>query len=198
MKCTLPLFIILSFAFAAKSQENVNPKNVVLSPNEVLKLKAAKSVRYSEFGAKGDGKTDDIEAIAATHEFANLHHLMVKADAGATYYIGGKERTAFIQTDTDFGTAAFIIDDTDVKNRNTPIFTVSSSLKPFKLTKISSLKKNQQKLELDLPSPCLITVTNANVKQYIRFGLNQNNGSFWSTRMVMWIKIHQLFGILIK
>jgi hypothetical protein len=28
-----------------------------------------------------------------------------------------------------------------------------------------------------LPGPCLITVTNSNVKQYIRFGLNQNNGS---------------------
>jgi hypothetical protein len=90
------------------------------------KFKAAGLVRYSNFGAKGDGKTDDIDAIAATHAFANLHGLLVKADDGATYYIGGKERTAVIQTDTDFGTAAFIIDDTEVENRNASVFTVSS------------------------------------------------------------------------
>ncbi|TKC04285.1 hypothetical protein [Pedobacter frigoris] len=134
-------------------------------------------VRYSDFGAKGDGKTDDIDAIAEAHAFANLHGLPVKADSGATYYIGGKDRTAFIQTDTDFGTAAFIIDDTDVKNRDASVFTVSSSQKPFKPETISSIKRNQQKVSLPLPGPCLITVTNSNLKQYVRFGLNQNKGS---------------------
>ncbi|TCC90643.1 hypothetical protein EZ428_15095 [Pedobacter frigiditerrae] len=150
---------------------------VNVSPKDVLKFKSAKSVRYSDFGAKGDGKTDDIDAIAATHAFANLHGLLVKADDGATYYISGKERTAIIQTNTDFGTANFIIDDTEVKNRNAPIFTVSSALQSFKLKTITSLKKNQTKIDVPLPGPCLITAINANVKQYIRFGLNQNNGS---------------------
>ncbi|GAB3330046.1 hypothetical protein GCM10027299_34300 [Larkinella ripae] len=101
----------------------------------------------------------------------------MKADEGATYYIGGKERPAVIQTDTDFGTANFIIDDTDVENRNASVFVVNSGLKPFKLETIASLKRNQEKIDGSLPGPCLITVTNANVKQYIRFGLNQNNGS---------------------
>lgn len=151
--------------------------HVNVSPKDVIKFKASGSVHYSDFGAKGDGKTDDIDAIAATHAFANQNHLLVKADVGATYYIGGKARTAIIQTDTDFGTAVFIIDDTDVKNRNTSVFKVSSDLKPFKLETISSLKRNQEKIDLTLSSSCLITVTNSNVKQYIRFGLNQNNGS---------------------
>ncbi|MEI7582295.1 hypothetical protein [Runella sp.] len=151
-------------------QVNVSPKNVV-------KFKAAGWVRYSDFGARGDGKADDIDAIAATHAFANLHGLLVKADEGVTYYIGGKERTAVIQTDTDFGTASFIIDDSEVQNRNASVFTVSSDLKSFKLESIVSLKRNQKKIDVPLPGPCLITVTNANVKQYIRFGLNQNNGS---------------------
>ena len=44
-------------------QVNVSPKNV-------LKFKNTGRVRYSDFGAKGDGKTDDIDAIAATHAFA--------------------------------------------------------------------------------------------------------------------------------
>ena len=29
------------------------------------------TVRYSKFGAEGDGKTDDFEAILATHKYAN-------------------------------------------------------------------------------------------------------------------------------
>jgi len=151
--------------------------HVNVPPKDLDKFKTAGLVHYRDFGARGDGKTDDIDAIAATHAFANLHGLLVKADDGATYYIGGKERTALIRTDTDFGTAAFLIDDRDVQNRNAAVFTVSSDLRPFKIETISSLRRNQKKIDVSLSGPCLITVTNANVKQYIRFGLNQNNGS---------------------
>lgn len=134
-------------------------------------------VRYSDFGATGDGKTDDMEAIVAAHAYANEHDLPVKADEGATYYISGKDRTAIIRTDTDFGTAAFIIDDTDVENRRSPIFRVDSELESFTPKGITTLKRNQRKIDVALPGPCLITVTNSNVKRYIRYGLNQNNGS---------------------
>ncbi len=150
---------------------------VNVSADDVLKFKATGSVPYSDFGAAGDGKTDDMDAIAATHAFANQHNLSVKADEGATYYIGGKERTAVIQTDTDFGTASFIIDDRQVQNRNASVFWVSSSLQPFELQGISSLKKNQQNIDMSLPATCLITVTNSHVRRYIRFGPNQNDGS---------------------
>ncbi|WP_374758078.1 hypothetical protein [Fibrella forsythiae] len=158
------------------TNENGNLQ-VNVSPRNVDKYKAASLVRYSDFGAKGDGKADDMDAIAATHAFANLHGLSVKADGKATYYIGGKERTALIRTDTDFNTASFIIDDTEVQNRNAAVFTVGSALKPFKLESISSIQRNQKKIDVSLPGPCLITVTNTTVKQYIRYGLNQNNGS---------------------
>lgn len=171
MKYTLLMFLFLNCVLTTLAQH----KNPV--EKDILKFKAAGFVRYSDLGARGDGITDDMDVIVATHAFANLQGLPVKADPGATYYIGGKDRTAVIQTDTDFGTANFIIDDTDVKNHNAAIFMVSSVLTPFKLEKISSLKRNQQNIEQPLPRPCLITVTNSNVKQYIRFGLNQNNGS---------------------
>jgi len=199
MKHISLVLLFLICAYITQAQNNTAPKNnivityndqktevytnnkeelqVNVSPKDVLKFKAAGSVRYSNFGAKGDGKTDDIDAIAATHAFANRHGLLVQADVGATYYIGGEERTAVIQTDTDFGTASFIIDDTEVKNRSAAVFIVSSALKPFKLKTVSSLKKDQRKIKVALPGPCLITATNANVKQYIRLGLNQNNGS---------------------
>jgi len=175
-----PLENIVITSNKKKTQVRTNENgglHVNVSPKDAHKFIANASVRYSDFGARGDGKTDDIDAIAAAHAFANQHDLLVKADEGATYYIGGKERTAVIRTDTDFGTAAFIIDDTEVQKHNASIFLVSSSLQPFKLEGISSLKRNQEKIDVSLPGTCLITVTNSQVKNYIRFGPDQNNGS---------------------
>jgi hypothetical protein len=170
--------IITSKKNKTQVRTNENGKlHINVSPEDVIKFKSDGMVRYSDFGAKGDGKTDDIDAIAGAHAYANEHDLLVKADERATYYIGGKERTAFIQTNTDFGTASFIIDDTNVQNRNASIFIVKSSLEPYKLEGISSLKRNQQKIEASFTGPCLVTVTNSQVQHYIRFGLNQNNGS---------------------
>jgi hypothetical protein len=176
---SLPEIVLLT-SDGNKTQVTTNKNGelvVNVSKKDIRKFKANEVVRYSDFGAKGDGKTDDINAIAATHAYANQQGLPVKADDGATYYISGKDRTAIIQTDTDFGTAAFIIDDTDVENRNAHVFMVSSTLKPFKPEGISSLKRNQEKIDVTLPGTCLITVTDSNVKRYIRFGPNQNNGS---------------------
>ncbi len=150
---------------------------VNVSPKDAQAFKTRGWVSYRDFGAKGDGKTDDMDAIAAAHAFANQQKLPVKADESATYYISGKERTAVVRTDTDFGKAAFIIDDVDVENRNASVFVVSSSLQSFPLKGITSLKRNQEKIDAKLPGPCLITVTNANKKHYIRYGLNQNNGA---------------------
>ena len=107
-----------------------------VSLKDIEKFKTNGFVNYEDFGAIGDGKTDDIYSIAATHAFANQNGLSVKVKENAKYYIGGKNRTAIIQTNTNFGNANFIIDDTEVENRNTPIFKVSSSLKSFKLKQI--------------------------------------------------------------
>jgi len=132
---------------------------------------------YSDFGAKGDGKTDDIDAIVTTHAYANQQKYPVKADPGVTYYISGRNKTAVIQTDTDFGTASFIFDDTNVQSRGTPVFTVNSSLETYKPSGVTSLKMNQTKVIAYWPGPCLVTVTNSNIKRYIRYGANQNSGS---------------------
>jgi hypothetical protein len=175
-----PLENVVITSEKGKTQVRTNENGELLinvSPKDLLKFKANGFIRYSDFGAMGDGKTDDIDAIAAAHAFANQQGLPVKADEGATYYIGGKNRTAIIRTNTDFGKAAFIINDTVVQNRNANIFLISSSLQPFKPEGISSLKRNQDKIDLSFPGTCLVTVTNSNVKRYIRFGANQNNGS---------------------
>src|SRR5690606_40556038 len=107
MKCQLLFFFLfISMGVLAQEQPEVN---VVITFNEgettvrtnergelqinvpqenLLKLKKVGHVRYSDFGAKGDGITDDIDAIAAAHAVANQEDLSVKADDGARYYIG--------------------------------------------------------------------------------------------------------------
>jgi hypothetical protein len=197
LKCVLWFLFFYTSIPAVGQTERVTDKVVITSRNEKIQVSTTENgelqlnvppkdvdrfktrgrVSYRDFGARGDGKTDDIDAIAAAHAFANQHRLRVKADEGATYYIGGKARTAVIRTNTDFGTAAFVIDDSNVQNRNASVFVVSSSLQPFPLKGISSLKRNQGRIDASLPRQCLITVTDTNVKHYIRFGPNQNNGA---------------------
>ncbi|MBN8215740.1 MAG: hypothetical protein J0L75_03820 [Spirochaetes bacterium] len=159
------------------NQNPTSPAGAALSAEKAQAIKAKGVVEYADFGAVGDGKTDDIEAIFAAHAFANEHRLPVKADGKATYYIGGKGRTVEIMTDTDFNTAAFVIDDTQVENRNLNIFAVSSTQKATKPGGIVSLKRGQEKVSLALRGPSLVTVTNSKVKRYIRFGANQNSGA---------------------
>lgn len=146
-------------------------------PDKVRQFEDRGWVAYDDFGAAGDGQADDIDAIVATHAFANTEGLAVRAAENAIYYISGKSRTAIIQTDTDFGTAHFMIDDTEVERIGAPVFQVRSRHEPFQLAGLTTLKKGQTRVDVTLPGPCLVTVTNDAVRQYIRFGPNQNSGS---------------------
>lgn len=180
------LFVNCLFVLLLTQCKVQNPSDVIknngqpqtdVSIQDALRFKTKGYINYSDFGATGDGKTDDMKAIAATHTYANQHKIMVKADSDASYYIGGAELTAVIHTDVDFGTASFIIDDTGLENISASVFKVTSDKKAFKVDGVHSLKKNQKKVDLSLLGNCLITVTNDQVKHYIRYGLNQNNGS---------------------
>ncbi|KRF21500.1 hypothetical protein [Paenibacillus sp. Soil787] len=133
-------------------------------------------VNYEEFGALGNGETDDTEAICAAHAYANKHGLPVKTKHDATYYIGSKALTAVIETDVDWSTSRFTIDDTAVENNKIPCFHVKSVLNPYEL-KIQSLTRDQKQVDIFLENDCYVIVTNVNVKKFIRFGLNQDNGT---------------------
>ena len=136
-------------------------------------------VTYEAFGAVGDGKADDFEAIVKTHEYANENGLAVFADETATYYISGADRTAYIRTDTDWSTARFIVDDTNVENRSAWLFNIAPSQGSFNITDkvAASLKIDATNVGTTLPGKCLVVLTDSNVKRYIRKGLNQNSGS---------------------
>ncbi len=145
--------------------------------NEQTSPSATEPVRYEDFGAKGDGKTDDFEALVKAHEHANKVGLPVRAKDGATYYLGGGNHTIVVMTDTDFGKAKFIIDDTHVQNHRADVFEVVSALKPIKLEGVNSLSVNQRRIDVKLPGPCLVMANDSGTKRFIRRGRNQNNGS---------------------
>lgn len=130
-----------------------------------------KFVNYEDFGAVGDGVADDIDAIIAAHAYANAHNLPVKTKPDATYYIGRRAKTAIIQTDVDWNTSRFTIDDTDVEDNKVPCFDVCSALKPVEI-KLDKLSRDQKQVDVHPETDCFVTVYNANVKHFIRYGLN--------------------------
>lgn len=134
-------------------------------------------VSYEDFGAKGDGKTNDFQALADAHAYANEHDLPVRANDEATYYIGGQDLTIHIETNTNFGQARFVIDDTELENIKAHVFEVRSKLASFEIKDVQSLERHQPRIETKLPGPCVVIVTDHNVKRFIRRGLNQNRGS---------------------
>ena len=102
----LSLFLFFDVSGMTQGQTKITPENVVITskagktrartdengellinvtPKDLRKFKTRGLVRYSDFGARGDGKTDDIDVIAATHAFANQYYLSVKADEGGLH-----------------------------------------------------------------------------------------------------------------
>ena len=135
-------------------------------------------VRYSDFGAVGDGVTDDWDAIVAAHDYANKNNLPVFADEGATYYIGITDKVATIRTNTTWTGATFIVDDSEIIAWQTPmnmLFHVDGD-EYVSGIKITSLKKGQKKLDFAPGEKLLITVENNNVYQYKRKFQHANDG----------------------
>jgi len=134
-------------------------------------------ISYHDYGAIGDGVADDFDAIIRTHAAANQQNLPVKADPNATYYIGGGDKTALVQTSTDWGTAKFIIDDTKTENRQSRVFQVISNHEPEVITNIKSLKKNQDNIGTSLQHDSVVVAIDNTTMRFIREGLNQDTGT---------------------
>ncbi|MBP3308119.1 MAG: hypothetical protein J6L90_01630 [Clostridia bacterium] len=162
------------------------------------------TVKYSDFGAKGDGRTDDYKAILKTHEFANQCGQKVLADKRASYYIGLTGGVAVpVRTDVDWGDATFTIDDTVAgvyaerggyifhlvrDEDNVQVDLTADEIK--QLAGVSNPKilrtydQNGKLISGKIPwltprltSGAMLILRNENHKDYVRFGGNRNSGS---------------------
>ena len=121
----------IDFIVSGESTSDINILNsetikIHLNENDLKSFKSRGFISYSDMGAVGDGKSEDINSIIATHHIANIYGLAVRANYGAKYLIDGKDKTAVIKTNTNFLDSTFIIDDSNVENIESSIFSVES------------------------------------------------------------------------
>ena len=160
-----------------------------------------KTICYEEFGAVGDGRTDDFDAISKAHAYANENGLDVVSDGSKTYYIGNTaidEKTAkptiIIKTNVDWGTSNFIIDDSDIPStspaKNTPIFRVIREHTPVvynlendtpngaisRINAAGGFKRDIKRLDIGIGYPAILFVRNDENTVYDRFGPNKSDG----------------------
>ena len=133
-------------------------------------------VTYEAFGAVGDGKTDDMEAIIRAHAYANEHTLPVRARDDATYYIGGRAGAIVIRTSTDFGKAHFVIDDRSVEVPGEHLFFVNSDFDYYPVH-IDKIDKGQKRIDIPHEGNIYVKAVNENKRVYIRYGANANSGA---------------------
>ena len=151
------------------------------------------AVRYEDYGAVGDGVTDDSAAIRAAHEAANRYNLTVLGNPDATYYIGSLTKTITIKTNTDWQGAKFIFDDNTIRWDNTSlrgvhVFTIAPSSDsylngktitvPQKLVN-DGLNAGQTGIDMTFDKAYMIKLesTDESEKIYYRIGVNANNGA---------------------
>ena len=169
--------------------------NQISIPEGFVRFEDAYIARYEDFGAKGDGKTDDYNAILAAHTYANECGQKVVGKEGATYYVDKNFNTSLVmRTSLDLNGATILINDTgDVayQNRVHAIFNINRQQNKVQWFTDSALKDmlagHEKQISRDatelpwlvpyLRTQSYVIVTNDNHKDFIRFGANQNAGS---------------------
>ena len=183
-----------SFAYDfLMSEIGETKKSSVSFSASFTKTKNVRDIYYSEFGAKGDGTTDDFFAIKECHDYANKWGHNVHADGpDKVYYIGnyleGQSNStvvsAIIQTNTNWHGCTFIFDDMVVPANsacyNSPIFHVKPNVKEKTYSQskspITSLMKSATNVGWAPGKDCMILLENSDIRHFIRYGNNADNG----------------------
>lgn len=151
-------------------------------------------ITYEQFGAIGDGLTNDFFAIKAAHDYANEHSLKVKGTKEKTYRISHtlkdmKPMSITVMTSLDLCGADIIIDHTDITptdpSVHTPIFIVKSRYMPTEVDNSHIKRINEagaidkesiKRIDTGLNFPAMLIVYNKNARNYIRYGSPGHNG----------------------
>ncbi len=178
--------------------ELLDKEGDIVLPSSYKYTYDANIVKYSDFGAYADGRTNDFWNLLRAHEFANQCGNKVVAD-GKEYYISdnldsvsGLLRYIPVKTDVDFGTAKIIIDDSfdgAYKRKDNHIFVAEREYLPVVLNSndiqalnggtLPSVDRSTTSLSWlvsKLDAKSLVEIVNVNHKNYIRFGANVNEG----------------------
>ena len=181
------------FAYEFLASEIFETKKSSVSLDKgLLKSTNVRDIYYADYGAVGDGVTDDFFAIKDCHDEANKYGHNVHADGpNKTYYIGNylkdtdRPTSIIVQTNTNWHGCSFIFDDKIVAPNspcyNSPIFhlipdketvTYKSGNLPF-----TTLMKGATDLGGWTPGyDCLVVIENNNNRHFIRYGINADNG----------------------
>ena len=184
-------------AFAKYVKEEIYDAmgDLSFSNNYVYAKQRVSEVCYNDFGAAGDGRTDDFAALLATHQYANQCGQKVVANPTSTYYIADIPENIWIKTNVDHKGAKFIINDVGDnahQNRSNFLFYFGTYDDECVWIGHDDIKRefgngNEVTLKAgDTSIPWLagkienvsfIKVYNSTHKDFIRWGANVNSGS---------------------
>lgn len=178
--CAYPSLMTRTFADFVEELFHGDSERDIAFASEVY-TSDIRIVRYSDYGAVGDGVTDDYDAIKEAHRIANVEGLTVVAESGKTYNLGQHNTPIVIKTNTVWDGATFIIDDSVIgpKNsaRTSAVFSVEPDKKASAVKGIKSLEKGQANVGVTFESPMLLYLVYDGQKQYIRYGNNADSGA---------------------
>ena len=166
--------------------------------------KPANVVYYEDFGAKGNGVTDDFAAMYATHVFANKCGQTVMGKEGAHYFVSAESfnRVIPVMTSVNFNGATITVDDTGsaaFANRGMRLFVTQRQYNAVTLTgeEVYELYKEYRKanpsapenlvvdinteafpwLASKLEAESMVRIISNKHKDFVRHGTNQSAGS---------------------
>ena len=194
--------LVFETEFPNKIEEKVTQflaTNITVKTGEVdftQKINKSENVRtiyYSEFKDKipekykNDATIDDFRLMQTTHDYANQWGHDVSADKNATYTIkkGRHNENIVIKTNTNWKGATIVVDDSELlpvsKNGyDTDIFSIESDTKQIKFATddipISTLTKDATTIGFAPGFKAMVKIFNSNVKHYIRYGGNADDG----------------------
>ena len=149
----------------------------------------ARNIYYEDFGAKGNGVTDDFGAMKSCHDYANKYGHTVNGKAGAQYRIISKDKgssSITIQTDTNWNGCKIILDDSTLTNSDAAwwsfTFNVANDYANVSYSEsagnlpVQTISKGAQNIGWAPGYRAMVVFYDSTRKVYIRYGTLADDG----------------------